>query len=103
MLVESQYGNIDQITKQALLGFGNNLSIWFFHDNVLFTSRPRNLRWFVTRIRFSFCICIRPWFFMYNYSSLFFTELINYSLILILVFYAHSIDPHGVTNKTIWI
>jgi len=52
MLVESQYGNIDQITKQALLSFGNNLSIWFFHDNVLFTSKPRNLRWFVSLIMF---------------------------------------------------
>jgi hypothetical protein len=37
----------------------------------------------------------------HGYSSLFFTELLNYSLILIL--YAHSIDPHKVTNKTIWI
>jgi len=55
------------------------------------------------RIRFSFCICTRPWFFTDNYSSLFFTELMNYSLILILILYAHSIDPHKITNETIWI
>ena len=53
------------------------------------------------RIRFPFCICTRPWFFTDNYSSLFFTELLNYTLILILC--THSIDPHKVTNKTIWI
>jgi len=53
------------------------------------------------RVMFSFCMCTRPSFFIDNNSSLFFTELMNYGLILIL--YAHSIDPHTVTNKTIWI
>ena len=55
------------------------------------------------RIRFSFCVCTMLWFFTNSYSEMFFTKLMNYIPILIIILYSCFTDTHKVTNQTIWI